>query len=118
MRYPTFPSLGSSPYGFSGNVFWMVVLLLVLVIPRVVGAMATAVPDIAALRTQAEQGDPVALNALGAAYVNGRGVAQNYAEAVRLYSLSADKGSAVAQFNLGTMAEAGQGQPIDLAAAL
>ena len=39
----------------------------------------------------------------------GEGVAQDYAEAVRLYRLAADQGDADAQFNLGVMFEYGQG---------
>jgi hypothetical protein len=42
-------------------------------------------------------------------FSNGQGVAQDYAEAVRLYRLAADQGDADAQFNLGVMFEYGQG---------
>ena len=36
-------------------------------------------------------------------FANGQGVAQDYAEAVRLYSLAAEQGNADAQYNLGYM---------------
>jgi TPR repeat protein len=38
----------------------------------------------------------------GLCYANGNGVAKNPAEAVRLYSLSANQGNADAQLRLGT----------------
>ena len=40
---------------------------------------------------------------------NGEGVAQDYAEAVRLYSLAAAQGHADSQVNLGTLFESGEG---------
>jgi TPR repeat protein len=46
------------------------------------------------------------------------GVAQDYAEAVRLYRLAAAQGDAVAQFNLGTMFSKGQGVAQDYAEAV
>jgi TPR repeat protein len=51
-------------------------------------------------------------------FYNGQGVAQDYAEAVRLYSLAAAQGHAVAQFNLGYMFEKGQGVAQDRAEAI
>jgi TPR repeat protein/chromosome segregation ATPase len=78
---------------------------------------AQAQVDPVVLRTRAEAGDPDALNALGNAYANGQGVAQDYAEAVRLYELAAARGHAPALFNLGMMSELGRGAPADLGAA-
>ncbi len=46
------------------------------------------------------------------------GVAQDYAEAVRLYSLAAEQGLAIAQVNLGTMFELGKGVAQDRAEAI
>jgi len=46
------------------------------------------------------------------------GVAKNYAEAVRLYSLAAAQGHAVAQSNLGTMFHEGHGVAQDTAEAI
>jgi len=51
---------------------------------------------------------------LGGMYDKGQGVAQNYAEAVKWYRLSAAQGVAVAQFNLGGMYATGQGVAKDL----
>ena len=73
--------------------------------------------DPAAVRAFAQAGDPDALNALGNAYANGQGVAQDFAEAVRLYELAAARGHAPALFNLGMMSELGRGAPADLGAA-
>jgi hypothetical protein len=39
----------------------------------------------------------------------GQGVAQDYAEAARLYRLAAEQGHVAAQFNLGSMFENGEG---------
>jgi uncharacterized protein len=51
-------------------------------------------------------------------FENGEGVAQDYAEAVRLYSLAAAQGHAGAQANLGLMFENGQGVAQDRAEAI
>jgi len=57
----------------------------------------------------AEQGHADAQNNLGHMYLNGRGVPQDDAEAVRWYRLAAEQGNAVAQSSLGFMYETGQG---------
>ena len=51
-------------------------------------------------------------------YENGRGVPQDYAEAVRWYRRAAEQGDADAQFNLGVMYGKGQGVPQDYVATL
>jgi TPR repeat protein len=51
-------------------------------------------------------------------FENGRGVSKDYAEAVRLYRLSAAQGHAFAQNNLGVMFETGQGVAKDRAEAI
>jgi len=51
-------------------------------------------------------------------YANGRGVTQDFAEAVKLYKEAADQGYAVAQDNLGIMYNEGHGVPQDLAEAV
>ena len=52
---------------------------------------------------------PVAQNALGGMYANGKGVKQDHTEAVEWYRKAADQGFAHAQFNLGIMYSNGQG---------
>ena len=63
------------------------------------------------LRALAEQGDAEAQHNLGIMYVDGRGVSQDYPEAVRWWRLAADQGVAGAQHNLGLMYANGQGVP-------
>jgi len=55
---------------------------------------------------------------LGLMFEHGQGVAQDYAEAVRLYRLAAAQGHAGAQNNLGYMFENGQGVAQDYAEAV
>ena len=93
--------------------------LLAAAIMALGGGVATtrAQADLAATRARAGQGDPEALNALGSAYANGQGVAQDFVEALRLYHQAAERGLAPAYFNLGMMHELGRGVPADLASA-
>jgi len=51
-------------------------------------------------------------------FANGRGVAQDYAEAVRLWRLAAAQGDAGAQCGLGRMYETGRGVAADTAEAI
>ena len=69
------------------------------------------------LQKVAEQGDPAAQFAIGAHYATGEGVPQNYAEAVRWFSLAAEQGHIVSQATLGAYYWAGQGVPQDLSKA-
>jgi uncharacterized protein len=57
----------------------------------------------------AERGDASAQCNLGLMYEQGRGVAQNYREAMRWFRLAAVQGNASAQSNLGVMYYKGQG---------
>ena len=70
------------------------------------------------LRALAEQGHDLAQFNLGSMYLNGQGVPQDDAEAVRWYRLAADQGHADAQGNLGAMLLNGQGVPQDHAEAV
>src|SRR5258705_10708467 len=65
--------------------------------------------EIATMKAQANQGNADAQLKLGDAYLRGRGVAQNNAEAVRLFREAADKGNADAQYALGSLYAAGIG---------
>ncbi len=55
---------------------------------------------------------------LGTMYDNGRGVAQDYGDAVKWYRRAAEQGNALAQFNLGVMYANGQGVAQDYAEAV
>ena len=46
-------------------------------------------------------------------YENGKGVPQDYKEAVKWYRLAAEQGYATAQYNLGVMYDEGYGVPQD-----
>ena len=51
---------------------------------------------------------------LGELYDQGKGVPQDYAEAVKWYRMAAEQGYSVAQYNLGLMYANGRGVPQDL----
>ena len=57
----------------------------------------------------ADQGNVEAQVNLGLMYDNGRGVDQDYKQAVKWYQLAADQGNALAQNNLGLMYDSGRG---------
>lgn len=57
----------------------------------------------------AEQGDAKAQYALGVMYVQGSGVPQNDAQAMKWFQHAADQGDARARYNLGVMYSTGQG---------
>ncbi len=64
-------------------------------------------------RPLAEQGNANAQYFLGVMYAKGRGVPQDYAEAVKWSRKAAEQGVANAQFSLGVMYANGQGVPQD-----
>ena len=59
----------------------------------------------------AEQGNAISQYNLALKYDFGRGVPQDYAEAVKWYRLSAEQGRAQAPYNLGLMHYHGRGVP-------
>lgn len=65
----------------------------------------------------AEQGDPMAANALGALYDRGLGVKEDDAEAAKWYEKAAEGGIPLAMRNIGTLYSTGQGVPYDMAKA-
>src|SRR5580704_10198072 len=66
------------------------------------------------LRLLAEKGDPAAQFSMGARYATGEEVPQDYAEAVRWFSMAAEQGHVVSQGILGAYYWAGRGVPQDL----
>jgi TPR repeat protein len=70
-------------------------------------------PDtaVSACRRRADQGNAAAQSSLGNMYQSGKGVPQNYAEAMKWYSKAADQGLAEAEVGLGIMYDNGQGVP-------
>ncbi len=69
--------------------------------------------EIPLLKPLADQGNADAQAILGFMYYTGKGVPQNYVQAVKWYRLAADQGYARAQTNLGFMYDSGQGVPRD-----
>lgn len=69
------------------------------------------------LRLAAVKGDPTAQFIVASRYLEGNGVAKDYAMAASWYRKAADQGLAPAQYRLATLYERGKGLPRDLAAA-
>jgi putative methionine-R-sulfoxide reductase with GAF domain len=69
--------------------------------------------DLVGMRRLAERGDPAAQFAMGAHYVTGEDVAQDYPEAVRWFSMAASQGHVTAQSTLGAYYGVGRGVPLD-----
>jgi TPR repeat protein len=74
--------------------------------------------DAKACRVRAEGGDAKAQYELGGVYYRGKGVAQDYVEALRWYRKAADQGSAKGQYAVGFMYDGGKGVPQDFAQAI
>ncbi len=73
---------------------------------------------IAALLKAAEQGNAEAQSKLAFAYIQGRGVPQNYSEALKWYRKAAEQAQVDAQHGLGVMYHQGIGVPPDYSEAL
>jgi TPR repeat protein len=77
-------------------------LLVILILFAAIGVLAqTSQANLAALKKAAESGDPKAQCELGVLYFNGEGVAKNIPEAIRLFTLSAEKKYLDSQTSLG-----------------
>jgi TPR repeat protein len=74
--------------------------------------------DAKVCRVRAEQGDVTAQYELGRMYYQGKGVPQDYVEALRWYRKAADQGNAKGQYGVGFMYEEGKGVPQDYAQAI
>jgi len=66
------------------------------------------------MRKLAEQGDPAAQFSVGVHYATGEDVSQDYAEAVRWFTMAAEQGHVKSQAILGAYYLAGRGVPQDL----
>ena len=74
-------------------------------------------PNVDAFKHGAEQGNDFAQFQLAFHYYDGRGIAQDYTEAVNWFRKAADQGHVEAMHNLGHMYAKGQGVPQDFAEA-
>ncbi|MDB5361055.1 MAG: hypothetical protein JWO51_2352 [Rhodospirillales bacterium] len=77
--------------------------------PAVAGDTGTAERIVARLQALAERGDNDAAFQLGVTYDTGKGVAQDYGQAIRWYEQAAAGGNAFAAFDLGAIYDAGRG---------
>jgi len=76
------------------------------------------IAEINNLRKAAERGDADAQRELGMLYLDGLGVPQDYAEAVKWFRMAAEQGHAEGQYHLGVCCRWGQGVPQDHAEAV
>ncbi len=90
---------------------------LLALIFSVATALAAENDPIDKLQRDAEHGDAGAQFSLGFAYSNGKGVPQDFAEALKWYRRAAEQGNAGAQHGLGLMYSSGRGVPQDYVAA-
>lgn len=72
----------------------------------------------ASLAEAVKKGDPLALFEIGARYTDGRGFKIDLAEAAKWYQLSADRGSAPAEYRLANFYEKGTGVTRDVEKAI
>ena len=86
------------------------ILLLLLYAFLLIPAFSFA-QDFEETRRAAESGDPVAQHNLGVKYERGKGVPQDYSQAVKWYRKAAEQGNVPAQYNLGVMYESGEVVP-------
>jgi putative methionine-R-sulfoxide reductase with GAF domain len=83
--------------------------------PKPLAPPVVAADGFEGIRRLAEQGDPAAQFSVGARYATGEDVPhQDYAEAVRWFSMAAEHGHVVSQATLGAYYWAGRGVPQDL----
>jgi len=69
------------------------------------------IPDFDFIQSKAGTGDVTAQADLGAMYLNGEGVEQDYGKAVKWLRRAADQGDVQSQYNLGVCYEGGKGVP-------
>jgi putative methionine-R-sulfoxide reductase with GAF domain len=81
--------------------------------PSLPAPAVVATGGLEGMRKLAEQGDSAAQFSMGARYATGEDVPQDYAEAVRWFSMAAEQGHVVSQATLGAYYWAGRGVPQD-----
>ena len=111
------------------RVSWKIVAALVPCIIAICGVVISwqlqkakaherLVEEARAVRARAEQGDATAETRLSNIYYYGRGVPQDYTEALRWARKAADQGNARAEYDIGDLYDSGQGVPQDYTEAL
>jgi TPR repeat protein len=71
----------------------------------------TTQPSIGLIRSLAEKGDVDAQLALGIMYAQGKGVDQDFGQAIRWYRAAASHGSSAALYQIGLAYQEGNGVP-------
>ncbi len=91
--------------------YLLLLLCLVTVVPGLVSEAGAETPDFATVQAAAEQGNADAQALLGEMYEQGRGVKQDYRQAIAWYTKAAEQGHTRAQVNLAVMYYHGRGTP-------
>jgi TPR repeat protein len=100
-----------APTNFSKEIKMKKILLaMLIVLSTTASALCNEFED--ALK-KAEQGDADAQYSLAMMYYKGKGVPQDYEQAVHWWTKAAEQGNADAQYSLGWMYDKGQGVPQD-----
>src|ERR1051325_9112089 len=99
---------GGRVCGFScglvcSNVVCVKRLLACLLVVVVVVGVRAQTAELDEIRSHAGKSEPEAQNTMGLAYKNGRGVAQDFAQALKWFRKAADQGNASAQKNVALM---------------
>jgi len=89
------------------------VLLLTTFSSVYAGSCFDDVSDVDDCKVRADQGHSSAQYNLGLMYAEGKGITQNYKEAVKWYRKSAEQGHSTAQASLGWLYYTGKGVPRD-----
>src|SRR5437870_2627776 len=92
---------------------WTVLALVMMVSPSMTADVKKQRQELDHWRLLAEQGDAGAQSVLGFMYYFGKGVPQDYAQAVLWYRRAAEQGRSESQVNLGYMYANGDGVPQD-----
>ena len=95
-------------------VAWGALVLGKVQTPLAAPPAATPVADVGSIRAQAEAGDARAQTELGLRYIDGSGVAKDYAQAIEWLRKAALQGDAQGQLELGVMYVNGEGIREDL----
>ena len=92
------------------KILHIALVIILMLSPAYAASTASDVPQVI---QAAEQGDASAQYNLGGMYYDGKGVPQDYKQAITWFRKAAEQGHAYAQFSLGSMYHEGNGVPQD-----
>lgn len=115
------PAVSPAPMGLTSSSMMLALLLLTAGIANAdeakvcfdAAVKSQWIKALPACTNAAKKGDATAQHNLGVMYDDGKGVAQDYKQAVRWYTLAAKQGYPLSQLNLGLMYEDGKGVALD-----